>query len=59
MKLGVDNTTQDLISQIPRAIAIGQKYKNDLARIARERYDWVSVARTFHDELASIAVHRQ
>jgi len=55
MKLGVETTTQDLVRQIPRALSISGKYRNDLARIARERYDWVSVARTFAAELSSIA----
>ncbi len=55
MKLSVENTTEDLVRQIPRALSISEKYRNDLARIASERYDWVSVARTFQRELDSLS----
>ena len=51
MKLSVDNTVDDIISHVPDAIALSAKYGRDLARIAQERYDWKSVARTLHDEL--------
>lgn len=55
MKLGVETTTDDLVRQVPRALKIAPKYKEELARIARERYDWVSVARTFRSELESLS----
>jgi glycosyltransferase involved in cell wall biosynthesis len=47
MKLSLDETVESLVEQVPRALSIAPRYSNDLARIARERYDWTSVADTF------------
>ncbi len=51
MKLTLDDTIGSLIQQVPRALAIAPLYSRDLARIARERYDWTSVAHTFRENL--------
>lgn len=51
MKLTLDDTIASLVQQVPRALEISPVYRNDLARIARERYDWTSVAQTFRDNL--------
>ena len=51
MKLSLENTVESLVRQVPRALAIAPRYSNDLARIARERYDWSSVADTFRENL--------
>jgi glycosyltransferase involved in cell wall biosynthesis len=51
MKLGLDNTAADLVSKVPHALDLGPSYKLALASIARERYDWMSVAKMLRDEL--------
>ena len=51
MKLSLENTVESLVRQVPRALAIAPRYSNDLARIARERYDWSSVADTLRENL--------
>ncbi len=54
MKLSLSDTVCDLVKQVPRALELGTTYKPTLARIARERYDWVSVARTLRETLHSL-----
>ncbi|MEO8194205.1 MAG: glycosyltransferase [Gemmatimonadales bacterium] len=54
MKLGLTDTVDDLVRQVPRALRLGSEYKETLARIARERYDWVSVAQTLREELYAL-----
>jgi glycosyltransferase involved in cell wall biosynthesis len=54
MKLGLTNTVEDIVRQVPRALELGTKYKDALAKIARDRYDWVSVAQTLRRELYSL-----
>jgi glycosyltransferase involved in cell wall biosynthesis len=53
MKLDPDpeHTVADLVRHFPVALANGERHKAALARVARERYDWGSVARTFASEL--------
>ena len=51
MKLTLGDTIESLVQQVPRALAIAPVYSKDLARIARERYDWTSVAHTFRENL--------
>jgi len=55
MKLGLTDTVDDLIRQVPRALELGSVHTTTLARIARERYDWTSVAETLRAELRGIA----
>ncbi|MGI9043311.1 MAG: glycosyltransferase family 4 protein [Gemmatimonadaceae bacterium] len=55
MKLGLTDTVDDLIRQVPRALELGSVHTRTLARIARERYDWTSVAETLRAELREIA----
>lgn len=54
MKLGLSDTVDDLVRQVPRALDLGTRYRNRLASIARERYDWVSVAGTLREALYSL-----
>ena len=56
MKLDPDpeRTVADLVRNFPVALANGQRYTQALARVARERYDWGSVARTFATELEGL-----
>lgn len=51
MKLGLTDTVDDLVHQVPRALRLAPSYKEAFARTAREKYDWVSVARTLREEL--------
>jgi glycosyltransferase involved in cell wall biosynthesis len=55
MKLSLDNTAADLVSKVPHALDLGPSYKLALASIARERYDWMSVAKMLRDELTIIS----
>ncbi|MBA3405992.1 MAG: glycosyltransferase family 4 protein [Gemmatimonadaceae bacterium] len=54
MKLGLADTVDDLIRQVPRALNLGGRYKEPLAHIARESYDWVSVAKKLREELRNL-----
>lgn len=49
MKLDPFNTTADIVTNVGRAMHIGIRYKDVLARTAQARFDWTSVA----DRLAS------
>lgn len=49
MKLDPFNTTADIVTNVGRAMHIGVRYKDVLARTAQARFDWTSVA----DKLAS------
>jgi Mg/Co/Ni transporter MgtE len=40
-KLDPENTIADIVKHTPHEVRVG--YKNELAMLARERYDWVSV----------------
>jgi glycosyltransferase involved in cell wall biosynthesis len=51
MKLSRDNTTFDIADRVPRAVDIAPLYGKQLAQIARDRYDWTNVAKTFRTEL--------
>lgn len=56
MKLSPEpgQTVDDIVSKLPRALAIAGDYREPLFRAARERYDWTSVARKFADELEGL-----
>jgi hypothetical protein len=51
MKLSRDNTTFDIADRVPRAVDIAPLYGKQLAQVARDRYDWTNVAKTFRTEL--------
>jgi hypothetical protein len=53
-KLDSGNTVADMASHVPLAIEIGVRHKKDLAQLARERYDWTSVAAVLKRELRSL-----
>jgi len=44
MKLDRSKTVRDLTEKIPRAIEESGRYRETLAKVARENYDWSSVA---------------
>lgn len=52
MKLDPVHTTRDVVLRVPLAIALAPRYRADLSRVARERYDWSEVASTLRRELA-------
>jgi len=54
MKLDPENTIGDIASHVPLALEVGVGYKNELAKLARERYDWTSVAALLKRELESL-----
>jgi glycosyltransferase involved in cell wall biosynthesis len=55
MKLSpeADRTVADIIRHVPLALQMGERFKDVLFRVARDRYDWSSVSRTFSRELSS------
>ncbi|MFN2603315.1 MAG: glycosyltransferase family 4 protein [Gemmatimonadaceae bacterium] len=54
MKLDPENTIADIAAHVPRALEVGVRYKDQLAQLARDRYDWTSVAESLQRELASL-----
>jgi glycosyltransferase involved in cell wall biosynthesis len=53
MKLDADpsRTVQDIVRNVPLALEMGDRHKEALFQLARERYDWSSVAAKLHREL--------
>jgi len=51
MKLDPHDTVPDIVEHVPLAFQIGVKHKDVLASLARDRYDWASVAATLKREL--------
>jgi glycosyltransferase involved in cell wall biosynthesis len=56
MKLDPDpeHTVADLVRHFPVALEVGGRHKDALRRIARDRFDWTSVTRTFASELGAL-----
>jgi glycosyltransferase involved in cell wall biosynthesis len=54
MKLDPRETITDIVKQVPLALEASVKSRDDLARFARERYDWKSVATVLQRELESL-----
>lgn len=52
MKLDPVHTTRDVVLRVPQAVALAPRYRDQLNRVARERYDWSEVASTLRRELA-------
>lgn len=46
-----DGTVADLVRHAPQALAMGERHKEALYRVARERFDWASVADLLTSEL--------
>jgi glycosyltransferase involved in cell wall biosynthesis len=57
MKIDVDNSVADIASHVPLALAEGSRYRESLARLARDKYDWTSVAAVLKKELGSLPQH--
>jgi glycosyltransferase involved in cell wall biosynthesis len=49
-----ERTVTDIVRHVPMALEVGERYKETLFRVARDRYDWSSVARTFSQELNAL-----
>src|SRR5688500_3012437 len=58
MKLDPGDTVADIVRNVPAAFEHGVQYKDVLAKLARERYDWTSVAATLKRELQSMELSR-
>ena len=56
MKLRPDPSliVDDIVERVPRAMELVDRHRRTLFEMARERYDWTSVARTFARTLDSI-----
>ena len=57
MKLTADaaGTVEDIVQKVPLALTLSRTHQRTLFEVARERYDWSSVAATFHREVEKIA----
>ena len=49
-----EQTVADIASHVPAALRVGERHKDTLYRVARDRYDWSSVARKLFDELHAL-----
>lgn len=56
MKLSPDaaRTVADLVARLPAALALAERHKDALNRVARERFDWASVAGKLAAELHAL-----
>ena len=53
MKLSAaaERTVADIVRNVPPALELGERHREALFRLARERYDWAGVARKLYTEL--------
>ena len=49
-----ERTVTDIVRHVPMALEVGERWKEALFRVARDRYDWSSVSRTLSRELESL-----
>jgi glycosyltransferase involved in cell wall biosynthesis len=49
-----DRTVEDIVRAVPAALQLAGRHKEALYRVARERYDWTSVARALKGRLESM-----
>ena len=56
MKLDPDprHTVEDIVRNVPAALDLGDRHRDALFRIARDQYDWASVARKLYRELEAM-----
>jgi len=56
MKLSADpgRTVEDIVRNVPLALEMGERHREVLFRVARDRYDWTSVARKLSRELEAM-----
>ena len=49
-----ERTVADIVRHVPLALEMGERHKDALYRVARDHYDWRSVARKLHTELNAL-----
>jgi glycosyltransferase involved in cell wall biosynthesis len=49
-----ERTVADIVRNVPRALQLGEQHQQALFEIARDRFDWASVARKLAEELHSL-----
>jgi glycosyltransferase involved in cell wall biosynthesis len=49
-----ERTVADIVRHVPLALEMGERHKDALYRVARDHYDWRSVARKLHAELTAL-----
>lgn len=49
-----ERTVADIVRHVPLALEVGERHKEALYRVARDRYDWSSVARKLITELSEL-----
>jgi glycosyltransferase involved in cell wall biosynthesis len=49
-----ERTVRDVVRHVPLALEMGERYKETLFQLARDRYDWSSVGHTLTSELGSL-----
>jgi glycosyltransferase involved in cell wall biosynthesis len=49
-----DHTTRDIAVHVPAVLDMNGRHREALSRLARERYDWASVAEKLADELRAL-----
>lgn len=49
-----ERTVADIVRRVPAALAVGERHRDVLYRVARDRYDWSSVANKLYDELTAL-----
>lgn len=49
-----ERTVADIVRHVPIALEMGERHKEALFRVARDRYDWSSVSRTLSEELGGL-----
>lgn len=57
MKIDPDNAVADIAAHLPRALEEGPLYREALAGLARDKYDWTSVATVLKRELGALKPH--
>jgi glycosyltransferase involved in cell wall biosynthesis len=49
-----ERTVADIVRHVPLALEVGERYREVLFHLARDRYDWSSVSRILSEELSSL-----
>ncbi|MBW3570942.1 MAG: glycosyltransferase [Gemmatimonadetes bacterium] len=49
-----ERTVADIVRHVPAALALSERHRETLYRLARDRYDWKSVAAKLYDELNAL-----
>ena len=52
-----ERTVADIVRNVPAGLRVGPEHREELRRVAEERYDWRSVARKLASELHALSEH--